>query len=460
MGVNFHVTDLTVARAAMEPSTYAPTPQTPLTLRVLLHWDALARNENTFVAWIACIWLLLVQGVLRFAHVQRSKVMELTRDAIIGRAGLGKSKRCGRRAPFWWAAPRYSLSHADVGQRLASLQEAAGYTRSSADTPAWLLFDFAPPRAPIGEVSSLAPRKMGLSRFQRFSCHLLTAAPASLEPWEAESMANSYGGRRLYPTLGGLRGFVPDERVKLGGWLDAEARECAKQVSIADRYNQHLLNSQLKVKKELTDTLNELWTRMLDQCSSTFHLLDADWPTVMEQCRSRKWIQKRYQDATFNRPPLVTQQPPLAPVGLLEDVPRDSRGSPADTSDSDESVKPSERVGSSTDSSSSAYSLKDLDEIQWLCSRGKSGHVHLAGEVHRGRLYTACGRCLQSPHVGVGVTAREAAEAAWSPRCWGRLPAVARRAILAEAPHRAPVMCVLGLQPQHSTAKSHTVAGA
>ena len=445
IGCVFHVTDVEVLRSAAEPSSYAPVQQVPLQARLLLHWDELSRSKNSFVAWIACIWQLLIHGVLRFAHIQRSRIKHLTATAMIGRAALGKARRAGRRAPFWWTAPRTSFTGTDVGQRLAALLEATGPFRDQRDDgPAWLLFDFAPPRAAIGEVTTLAPRKMGLSRFQRFSVHLLTAPPAALSPEEAEAMGNSYCGRRVLPTLAGLREFSPDERVKVGGWLDAEARECAQRVAITDRYNEYLLQSQLKPKLELVNTLNQLW-----RCGLFRQVMQQEWPDIMLRCKSRAWIQSHCPEPAVLLGPTV---PPMAPaLALWEDEPQDERGVPPEDRSSDSTPgTPPRQSGyassTSSGSSSSAYSMKEMDEVQWLRSQGGKGHLHLAGTVREGRLHTVCGRRLRMPDVGVGVAESVGAGAPWSPRCWGRLPHLARRAILAEAPWCAPYSCVLGLQ--------------
>ena len=127
-------------------------------------------------------------GVLRFAHVQWSRIVQLERLCIIGKAALGKTFQRGRRAPFWWSAVRRGITGVDIGRKLCALLLSAV---GEQDSPEFLLFDFAPKHASINSVSAIAAHKMGITRYTRFSTQLLQGPPAACTLEEATEFSDT-----------------------------------------------------------------------------------------------------------------------------------------------------------------------------------------------------------------------------------------------------------------------------
>ncbi len=89
-----------------------------------------------------------------------------------------------------------------------------------------------------------------MARRQRRMCmrdstrQLCVWSPGSLSEEPADKVI-SYSGRRLFPTIAEVLRYSADERVRLGGWLDAEAIETSKRGSIADTYADKKLDTSL-----------------------------------------------------------------------------------------------------------------------------------------------------------------------------------------------------------------------
>ena len=84
LGIVFHVKNAQVLKQSHVPGSHELVAATPTSLKIWLHWEELAASANPFVAWIACIRLLILLGVLRFAHVQRSRIVQLERLCTLG----------------------------------------------------------------------------------------------------------------------------------------------------------------------------------------------------------------------------------------------------------------------------------------------------------------------------------------------------------------------------------------
>ena len=79
---------------------------------------------------------------------------------------------------------------------------------------------------------------------------------------------------------------------------------------------------------------------------------------------------------------------------------------------------------SESDSGSSCSgSPSTVQEVQWLLSKGRQGHLHLCKPLHlqTTRCFTRCNRGLRDPEVGVGFVDAFSAGKPWSPRCFQAL---------------------------------------
>ena len=274
VGIDFKAHAPALRLRAAPPGDHEPRAATPLSLGLWLHWEAMLGEANPFIRWVAATWLLLLLGVLRFAHLQRSFDWQYTPAGIFARVSIGKARKMGRRAPFRWCCPRHSL-RGDLGATLQDLQAGHGSTEA-----AWLLPDFLPITADISSVHACADRPMLLQRFHRISRQLLSEPPAGLSVEHAAAVS-SYSARRVLPTVADLAGYSTNDRVKLGGWLDAESRGLAVRARIPDIYSDAKIVAALTVKQSVLDTVNGIMAAhprtVLDAECSQFssHLMQA-----------------------------------------------------------------------------------------------------------------------------------------------------------------------------------------
>ena len=62
--------------------------------------------------------------------------------------------------------------------------------------------------------------------------------------------------------------------------------------------------------------------------------------------------------------------------------------------------------------------------MQWLKSRGKRGHLHIADDQVPNR--TRCGRMLGQPELGAGLDEAKSTGCEWSPRCRAHLKSLGK----------------------------------
>ena len=208
----------------------------PLTPRVWRFLLLMAQSSNVFVSALAGTWLLIMHGVLRFIHVQRSTI-QVYDVAITGLAALGKSKMNGTRAPFAWICPR-TVHNTDIAKCFTFLSTLPAVTEGFP----FLLPEFMPKRCTLGSVSTTATIPMKLARFQRLSSQLFLQEPLQLSPTEVHDIT-SYSARRCIPSLADLMGFSPGDRLKIGGWNSEEVRLAKRQATMPDHYSHQAAHS-------------------------------------------------------------------------------------------------------------------------------------------------------------------------------------------------------------------------
>ena len=408
-GASFHVEVPSVKDAAKEPSLHEPVQATPLSVKVWLFLEAALTHRNPFVTWLAATWFLIINGVLRFIHVQRSHIYKLTDVGIFGHCSLGKSKRGGRRRPFRWVAVRHTPHGTDLG---AIFQSMVGSVPQDGDNPKWLLSDFGPSRVPLKEVNTVMGRAMSLGRFHSFSHQFWMHAPLSLENSEARCIT-SYSARRNLPSLAQGARFTIDERIYVGGWLDAEAVALQKRASQPDRYSEMKLEMSLNLKHELVITVGMAIKAFLERGSITHQ---TTWEEIMQFFPSRREAQQAMKEVIDPKEPSCLNE--VEKKGFVDDN--------GDITKPENSEKESLSEGrSKTNSSSSASSslAEDAEDIPWLMSysQNRRGYMHLQ-DISADTPWTCmCGRKLKKPIAGVGLHTAKLEGAQWSPRCFERL---------------------------------------
>ena len=130
-------------------------------------------SSNDFVSMLACTWCVLILGVLRFAHVQRSRITALTPVALHMSALRGKRRQQGRTRPFSHRCPRIGITSRDFGKQLYDYLHRAAASNKRTELPHWLQWDYGPPGKGLTEVTHLLPRPMPQYRFVKFTKELL-----------------------------------------------------------------------------------------------------------------------------------------------------------------------------------------------------------------------------------------------------------------------------------------------
>ena len=75
----------------------------PLDVASLLRQEAEGRGVR---ATFASVILLVTGGCIRFLHVQRATLVDMTDDLVVFRCAKGKRRQYGMREGFRWATPR------------------------------------------------------------------------------------------------------------------------------------------------------------------------------------------------------------------------------------------------------------------------------------------------------------------------------------------------------------------
>lgn len=297
--------------------------------------------------------------------------------------------------PFRWAAPRYTPKGTDLGSILQ-------YFISKNTDPeiplGWIISDFGPSRRGLSSVDLVTMRKMSLGRFHFFSTEMWAQPPLSLARKEGRQIT-SYSARRNLPTLAHGAKFSIDERTYVGGWLDAEAVVAKAKAAMPDRYSDMKLSAALALKVELLTSVRIALAKMTNISSQT------SWEEVIHKFPTREQAQFAMGDKS-----IVTNIPPL---------PKKDDGSDQSSS---EATSPS-----SSDGEEGADASED---ILWLKSTGRRGHLHLRDPSDPACQRTLCGRTLRGATMGDGAEGAVFTEAPWSPRCLGILSPAQRRLVL------------------------------
>ena len=395
LGVDFHSSSDRVRGQSAVPQCHTESQAKPLTLAVLLGLESLVGSRNQAVSALALTWLLLTYAVLRFAHLQRSVIARVLDNGIAARASLGKRRSQGRRRPFEWRAPRLGATGLDLG---AAVHEQLARSFSDQAHPGFFLPDFSPPRSTLQTASGFSARPMSLGRFSRLSQHMFQQAPFCLSDMDA-ALLTSYSARRVLPTIAELARFDPHEMLLVGDWKGARG-ECP-DTSMPMRYADQKLHTSLCVKTELVC--------IVQHASRHGHLTD-NWdglskvfPSRTESRQQASHVLKNGRAAIY----LPEDSWPLLPK-------RDFSSSSASPSTSD----------TDSDSSSSDTQVEECQEMQWLLSKGRHGHLHICKplQLQTKRWHTHCNRGLKDPEVGVGLQDAFSTGRSWSPRCFSHLP--------------------------------------
>ncbi|CAE7782976.1 HMCN1 [Symbiodinium pilosum] len=209
---------------------YLYRPAKPLSLAFIVGSEMLVSSKN---------------AVLRFAHVQRSKIIQVLDNAISAQASLGKRRAHGRQRPFDWRAPRWGATGLDIGAAIHAFLRRAFKGKEQLG---YFLPDLLPERCTLQSATGFASRPMSLGRFGRLSQHLFQRAPFNLSSTEAADLT-SYSARRVLPTLSELCRLDLREMLLVGDWKGARGE--AADLNMPLRYPDQKLRASLCINAEL-----------------------------------------------------------------------------------------------------------------------------------------------------------------------------------------------------------------
>ena len=219
------------------PSSHVESQAKPLSLAFIVGLEKLVSSKK---------------AVLRFAHVQRSKIIQVLDNAIFAQASLGKRCAHGRQRPFDWRAPRWGATGLDIGAAIHSFLRRAFKGK---EQPGYFLPDLLPERCTLQSATGFASRPILLGRLGRLSQRLFQRAPFNLSSTEAADLT-SYSARRVLPTLSELCRQDLREMLLVGDWKGTHGE--AADLNMPLRYADQKLRASLCINTELVRVMRHV----------------------------------------------------------------------------------------------------------------------------------------------------------------------------------------------------------
>ena len=264
-------------------------PATPLSINMWIWIEKSLTSENAFMRSIALAWTLLLNGTLRYAHLQRSSFVAARKSYVEFFAYAGKARTEGVRKPMKWVAPSITLTGTDLVKAIKDYMDGRGEELNKADF--WLP-DFGPPRKSLGEVDSFTGRPMPISRFMSLSTTFFSQG--GVTPEEISEIT-TYSARRVLPTIADVIELTPTERVKIGAWKDRSGKlqQLRQRLQMPDRYSDRYLLTQAKAKGKAI-----LAARMaLDNMNHHGVAGPKTWDNILQQVPSARRLREALKEA-------------------------------------------------------------------------------------------------------------------------------------------------------------------
>ncbi len=195
----------------------------PLELVTRLRETALSDDtRGTF----ASLLLLVAGGCVRFRHVQRSAVVEVTDELVVCRCAKGKRRQQGIREAFRWATPRCWAPGADTLARAVRIvRDVAAKAKSYGDAP-FLIPDLSTSQGHSIEPGDVwLPRPMTYPRFIALMRAMIAELGGRSGTWTFNAL------RRLMPTGADVLQFSDTVATAIGNWQDTPRGGGGKQRS-------------------------------------------------------------------------------------------------------------------------------------------------------------------------------------------------------------------------------------
>ena len=183
------------------------------TISALRHLATGTGTRSTF----ASIILLIAGACVRFLHIQRSMLVEITDELVICRCAKGKRRQQGIREAYRWASPRAWGPESDTAARAVTLiRDVATKAKGYADSP-FLIPDLSTTQChSIDPGDVWLPRPMSYKRFVTLMRTLLSdlGSPGPASGWTFNAL------RRLMPTGADVLQFSDNVATAIGNWQE------------------------------------------------------------------------------------------------------------------------------------------------------------------------------------------------------------------------------------------------
>jgi len=391
-----------VKEATRTSATHVEKQVPPMRISMWAVFSVLATSRNSVVKGIALFWMLVLSGVLRPGHLQRSKLQRLLPRSVEGWCVAGKKRTDGKRRSFTWRAPRTSILGTDIGEA------AFNFAREISDVFTFFLPDTAPKGSGL-EAKSWSSVPMDQGKIKKLTFKILTAV--GIPEDNQKQLRGLYAARRVLPTLAHRLKFSKGERLDVGSWSDPALK-------MPQTYSEAGLDEQADLREELvlaaSNALRILASQWDDPTPSME--LNMNFTEVWQFFPKQRTLKKKCWDFEAGMAWCVKMFPGLK-AACLESGCRtiNAEGCSSTSSASSDS---SESSGLAAEDDKDDFPLLE-SQICWQLSKGAKGCLHVNHPEDEWK--TACGRSLYMAERGLGKEAALSTGRSWSPRCWKAL---------------------------------------
>ena len=357
-----------------------------------LNLVALAEELTGPCRTVAAFVLQSAVSCIRFAHVQRSRLIAVHAGWLEYECSMGKSRQGGRRPPYRWACPEVCRGSFSLVETLQQFHEEVAHPKATFLWPAiqlssehlWQILEETPFRT---------NRQMSRSRFMECFRGLLTRA--GLHPSKAHT-AHYNRLRRFMPTAAMVFQCSAADAQAVGSWTEnvQGSKAPTNKITMAVHYAGERVARSAKVKLDL---IAKMWR--------IYRTKAGDYPSQGKLLEPDSWTWE-----AINRSRVASAEVASAEVAVL---------SPARAPGTEGSSSSSESEAAS--STASVPGVVDCADLEWFQQRDK---VHLSRERNEEQRYVPW--CREQPfhqdptQTGVGLPFTEVSK--YCSKCLSRAP--------------------------------------
>ena len=291
-----------------------------LPLTAVSRLRAMAESPGTRGTF-ASILLLIAGGCVRFLHLQRSHLAEVTKDMIVCRCIKGKRRLHGVREGYRWATPRSWTPGSDTLAKAVKLIQDVAEKAEAYDTNPFLVPDLATRGGyDINPEDVWLPRPMSYPRFVAFMRTFIT----SLGITTKESLTFN-ALRRLMPTGADVLCFNDEVAAAIGNWQDvpkgaASTKRGRLKDKMAKRYAGDKIITAGHYKLQVIVAIWELHAQHGAECGSWAQLRDQ-FPDKKVRAQLTKNFKRALADTTDKADPGCMPELPPGPLRFPSEGP-------------------------------------------------------------------------------------------------------------------------------------------